>query len=365
MTLDRVMMQVVIYVQAYAKLHGNYKNICEGWTAEAFADLTGGLIVTNNLGINAETVAAFDAKIKPHFESLFDFLAHYITRAMICSASTTGLDEDSRDPTNEDHWRNVGLVPSHCYCLMRVERVQLLNGSHVELLQFHNPHGVNYSGRPCAEWIGDYSDACEKWNGVSEAEKKRIGFIAQNEGTFWMPYSEWPNYMFDLTICLLPSMCPDTGHFVGHDHFLREVGGTFTVRNAPLQLERKWYETDLRQKVDFTLNIDKMTGKTGTRPVYLQLLVDTPSRQTKYFYQMNVYDCRETRIDPIMPLSRNLVRNRVTERATGEHVELYRMGGHLYMLQPGTYTGTIYFGRRTQKLDFKVCKRDISSSYSA
>ena len=121
--------ETLIYTsQAYAKLHGNYNKICEGWTAEAFADLTGGIIVTNNLQINHETIGTFDARIKPHFESLFDMLAHLVTRAMICAASTTGLDEDSRD-SNEDHWRDVGLVPSHCYCLMKVEKVKLENGS--------------------------------------------------------------------------------------------------------------------------------------------------------------------------------------------------------------------------------------------
>merc|ERR1711935_514911 len=177
---------------------------------------------------------------------------------------------------------------------------------------------------------------------------------AANEGTFWMPYSDWPKYMFDLTICLLPSMCPDTGRFAGGDHFLKEVGGTFTYRNAPLHLERDWHQTDLHQKIDFSLNVGKFGKSQKTRLVYLQLLVKTESRKTKYFYQMNLHNRNKTRIDPIMPLSRNLVRNRVTERATGENVEIYRMGGHLYLLEPGSYTGTVYFGRQTQELDFKI-----------
>ena len=284
---------------------------------------------------------------------MFDFIAHFLSRAMICSASSTGEDEDSRK-SKEEYWRNVGLVPSHCYCLTQAERVKLKNGEFVELLQFHNPHGVNYSGRPCSEWNGDYGDESEKWNEVSEEEKRRIGFVAQNEGTFWMPFDQWPRYMFDLTMCFLPSMCPDTGTFKGNNHYLHEISGTLSYQNSPLSLDGTWFESDVHKKVDFRLDVGNLE-KSRKRNVLLQLLVDVPKLKPKrYFFQMNLYDKNQKIIDPVMPLSREIKRNRVTERVTGENVEIYRTAGHLYLLDPGQYAGTAYFSRKTEKHNFKV-----------
>ena len=68
---------------------------------------------------------------------------------------------------------------------------------------------------------------------------------------------------------------------------------------------------------------------------------------------MQLYqDGRE--VNPVMPLSREIVRNRKTRDATGKNVEQYTQAGHFYILSPGKYHGTIVFGRKTEKLDFKV-----------
>ena len=283
---------------------------------------------------------------------MFDFIAHFVSRALICSASSTGEDEDSRE-SKEDYWRSVGLVPSHCYCLTQVERVKLNNGSYVELLQFHNPHGVNFSGRLCSEWSGDYGDESDKWNEVSDEEKSRIGFVKKNEGTFWMPFDQWPRYMFDLTMCFLPSMCPDKGTFKGNNYFLHEINGKLSYQNSPLTLDGTWYESGAHRKVDFQLNVgDLLNG--AKRNILLQLLANVPKLKNRYFFQMNLYDENQSIIDPVMPLSREIKRNRITKRVTGKNVEIYRTAGHLYMLDPGHYTGTVYFSRKADKLDFKV-----------
>ena len=183
------------------------------------------------------------------------------------------------------------------------------------------------------------------WEDVSPAEKERIRFNPDQQGTFWMSFKDWSIYFFDLTICLLPSMCPDTGRFNSQDYFLEEIRGTFTSANAPLYLTGDWEETDDR-KVHFTLETTK-------KFVFLQLLADLQRTKEAYFYQMQLYQ-DNTEINPVMPLSREIVRNRKTKEATGKNVEQYSQAGHFYILSPGKYRGTVVFGRKTEKLDFKV-----------
>ena len=164
-----------------------------------------------------------------------------------------------------------------------------------------------------------------------------------------MSFKDWAVYFFDLTICVLPSMCPDSGHFHYQDCFLEEIRGTFSSSNAPLYLTGDWEDTD-RRKISFTLETTKKNEKSN---VFLQLLVDLERSKEVFFYQMQLYQNGEE-INPVMPLSREIVRNRKTRDATGKNVECYSQAGHFYILNPGKYRGTVVFGRKTEKLDFKV-----------
>ena len=94
------------------------------------------------------------------------------------------------------------------------------------------------------------------WEDVSLNEKDRIRFNPSQQGTFWISFKDWAVYFFDLTICLLPSMCPDTGRFNSQDYFLEEIRGTFSSANAPLYLTGDWEGNDDR-KVKFTLDTTK------------------------------------------------------------------------------------------------------------
>lgn len=48
------------------------------------------------------------------------------------------------------------------------------------------------------EWRGDWSDASEKW---TEEAQALVGFVAGEDGIFWMSVEDWREYFVDLVIC--------------------------------------------------------------------------------------------------------------------------------------------------------------------
>lgn len=74
----------------------------------------------------------------------------------------------------------MGLVPEHCYGIIKAARVKDKKKKQVELVQLRNPWG-NF------EWTGDWSDKSDCWN---KRLKKELNFSDKDDGLFWMNFED-------------------------------------------------------------------------------------------------------------------------------------------------------------------------------
>jgi len=80
------------------------------------------------------------------------------------------------DGISPEHYRSVGLSPSHCYSIVQVASAK---DGNVRLLQLRNPWGT---GR---KWTGSFSDN-DKENWTDELKRELSVVDLGNEGIFWM-----------------------------------------------------------------------------------------------------------------------------------------------------------------------------------
>ncbi|CBY33530.1 unnamed protein product [Oikopleura dioica] len=240
--------------KAYAKFNGGYTKLVGGQTCWALTDLSGGIAV-----------------------ELKDF-------AFVKDDKKAGINIESKDG-NENI--NKGLISGHAYALLNVETVALKDDSSVEMVNIRNPWGRT-------EWDGDWSDKdTVNWNRVSEEEKNRLGFEVKDDGSFWMTVKDWVDEFEVLTICALPGMDleDEDGHFTEEEKIERDtrVIGTFTPGvNAPRDvnhLQKVFLDHEFGIQIE--MDIQKYIKET-TRLIWLQFLVDSPLKDTRYI-MVNIY----------------------------------------------------------------------------
>ncbi|KAL0215343.1 hypothetical protein P9112_007527 [Eukaryota sp. TZLM1-RC] len=158
--------------KGYAKLHGTYEAIEGGQVSIGLSDLTGGIAdsikFTSKETKSDIASGAFWRKVVNYMESGY----------LLGAGSPSGSDTDTSD---------FGIVQGHAYSIHRVAEPE----RGLQLIQLRNPWGRT-------EWNGAYSDHCPKW---TSKLKKRLDMKAEDDGTFWMEFSDFVVHFSTLYIC--------------------------------------------------------------------------------------------------------------------------------------------------------------------
>ena len=159
---------VILLEKAWAKINGGYLNIISGHAREAFEALTGfGSIIYNTLHLDDENKNFIQKEIENAYE----------TNAFL-SCSTL----------SEERVRKEGLIESHAYSMLSVNKIKLYNGYIVTLYRLRNPWSHT-------EWTGDWS---KKWD---DNTKKQVDFNDEDDGIFFIPEKDYFFLFRRLEIC--------------------------------------------------------------------------------------------------------------------------------------------------------------------
>ena len=153
--------------KAWAKINGGYSKIVDGNSRDVFQTVT---------PFNAVPVDISDEKKTKLWENLVK--ADQFNTIMTCII-------DPKRPAK------MGLEPG-CFALISAVEKDI-GEDKVALVKIRNPLGRG-------EWQGDWSDKSDKW---TEEAKAAFGFEdGGNDGTFWMPFSDFYNYFATINFCI-------------------------------------------------------------------------------------------------------------------------------------------------------------------
>lgn len=159
--------------KAYAKLHGSYENLHFGYIADAFVDLTGGVVTCIELHSVSSNLLAM-VKTAARAGSL-----------MACCTPA--------GPTGEDLEMENGLVSRHAYTVTGAEQIQYRRGWE-DLIRLWNPWGGPF------EWRGRWSDKSLEWQETLDPRKSQL-YENKNNGEFWMSFRDFQENFSCLFIC--------------------------------------------------------------------------------------------------------------------------------------------------------------------
>eukprot|EP01064_Diplonema_japonicum_P011744 TRINITY_DN19195_c0_g2_i1.p1 TRINITY_DN19195_c0_g2~~TRINITY_DN19195_c0_g2_i1.p1 ORF type:complete len:795 (+),score=182.23 TRINITY_DN19195_c0_g2_i1:73-2457(+) len=170
---------VCLVEKAYAKLHGSYAAIQTGSCTRAMSDLTGC------------PARLFDLK-----EDMWQTLLDNDNKEFLQILGTPGknlmnVPEDLHTVAEKAMWdkyQSVGLITEHSYSLITVK---LTKDGH-KLCMIRNPWGND------KEWKGKWSDSDKSW---TPAMKKECGFVAQDDGSFWMEWADVVKWFNQVSVC--------------------------------------------------------------------------------------------------------------------------------------------------------------------
>uniref|UniRef100_M3XXY5 Calpain-2 catalytic subunit n=3 Tax=Mustela putorius furo TaxID=9669 RepID=M3XXY5_MUSPF len=165
--------------KAYAKVNGCYEALSGGATTEGFEDFTGGIAEWYEL-----------RKAPPN---LFRIIQKALQKGSLlgCSIDITSI-ADSEAITFQK------LVKGHAYSVTGAEEVESA-GSLQKLIRIRNPWGE-------VEWTGKWNDNCPNWNTVDPEVREQLT-QRQEDGEFWMSFSDFLRHYSRLEIC---NLTPDT-----------------------------------------------------------------------------------------------------------------------------------------------------------
>jgi len=162
---------VLLLEKAWAKINGGYLNIITGRPREAFEVLTGfGSTTYDLLDINSSNQELIKKEAANAYE----------TNAFL-SCSTI----------DEERIQKKGLIDSHVYSLLSVNKINLPSSMNVTLFRLRNPWSHQ-------EWNGDWSEESYKWCDYS---RKQVDFKKQDDGIFFMCDKDFFYYFKRIEIC--------------------------------------------------------------------------------------------------------------------------------------------------------------------
>lgn len=155
---------VIILEKVWAKIHGSYERIEAGQAHLTMRDLTG---APSYEYIIEETPGVFDLILDADQRQY---------------AITGGCDPKSEE--ERESLEKMGLVPEHCYGIIRAARVKDKKKKLVELVQLRNPWG-NF------EWTGRWGDKSDCW---TKKLKKELNYEFKDDGLFWMEFQDMKKF---------------------------------------------------------------------------------------------------------------------------------------------------------------------------
>ncbi|XP_057676501.1 calpain-5-like [Corythoichthys intestinalis] len=205
--------------KAYAKLSGCYESLEGGNTGDAVVDFSGAVAEA----INLEAEAYY--KDQEKLDHLFADLLKVYDRGGIISCSIKA------QPHEIELKMGNGLVKGHAYSVTAVNRVRLGHGliayfknETIPMIRMRNPWGKT-------EWNGPWSDSSEEWSKVGDTERGNLGITVEDDGEFWMSFTDWCKHFTDADVCRLINTSVISIHKTWHEvvHF-----GSWTKQAEPL-----------------------------------------------------------------------------------------------------------------------------------
>ncbi|XP_061903699.1 calpain-5-like [Entelurus aequoreus] len=205
--------------KAYAKLSGCYESLEGGNTGDAVVDFSGAV----SEAINLEGEAYY--KDQKKLDHLFVDLLKVYDRGGIISSSIKA------EPHEIELKMANGLVKGHAYSVTAVKKVRLGHGliayfknDTIPMIRMRNPWGKT-------EWNGAWSDSSEEWSKVGDTERGNLGITVEDDGEFWMFFTDWCKYFTDADVCRLINTSVLSLHKTWHEvvHF-----GSWTKQAEPL-----------------------------------------------------------------------------------------------------------------------------------
>lgn len=157
---------VMLIEKAYAKLHGNYQALSQGYVKHAMVDLSG--CPTEHIAFPKDKEDY--EEIEEEADEIFNKLLEADEQGYLISTETSGVDTitEGGGPA-----AGGGLVSGHAYSIIQVKE----SSDGVKLLNIRNPWGQ-------FEWTGAWGDNAEEWTDEM-IEEFEPNFDA-NDGAFWM-----------------------------------------------------------------------------------------------------------------------------------------------------------------------------------
>lgn len=166
--------------KAYAKLYRSYEALEAGFICDALVDFTG--------GIGDRMLLQRNRPPPDLFQQLLQHDKMNTLMGCVIKKSVGGM--------NEERLSN-GLFTAHAYGITKVLEMSL-GGAVQQLLRLQNPWGHS-------EWNGAWNDRSDEWNNIDEKTKQEIGVVNEEDGEFWMCYSDWVKIFDKLYFCYLPT----------------------------------------------------------------------------------------------------------------------------------------------------------------
>ncbi|EAR94557.3 calpain family cysteine protease (macronuclear) [Tetrahymena thermophila SB210] len=165
--------------KAWAKLHKNYHQLNGQLVKESMHDLTGAP-VRNFDPRNCDPKVLWEKILKAKSQDL---------NRIICAGT---LGEDTGD--DNDPLKKHGLISGHAYSLIGAYEITLKSGYKEKLVKMRNPWG-NF------EWNKTYADKDYQWQNVTEEDKRRMEYLNEDDGTFFMKFDTFRQYYDSVDIC--------------------------------------------------------------------------------------------------------------------------------------------------------------------
>ncbi|KAI4469988.1 calpain [Holotrichia oblita] len=160
--------------KAYAKLHGSYQALVEGYINDALQDFTGGVTEILRRG-----------NVDPTY--LYEFLRKSWENGALMGCSF-------------ENKRIHNLRGGHAYSITNVKYVQKKDCSEkIPLLRIRNPWGPAKDGG--FEWTGRWNDSSQFWQKVSAKDKQALGYVKGNDGEFWISFEDFEKFFINIEIC--------------------------------------------------------------------------------------------------------------------------------------------------------------------
>ena len=217
---------VLILEKAWAKINGGYLNIIGGWPCEVYKSLTPFCVKSYNNKDNESIL--FDIIYESDQEGFI----------MACSSIFSPIIE------------RKGLISGHAFTIISAHD-EIIKGNQVRLLRIRNPWGYQ-------EWNGPWSDDSIEWD--EEAKSKFVDYINQEDGTFFIEYSDYIENFLETQICRVISPCCTKSEEIPIERlYLGNIYEFFINRSSLVDISiiRKSYRfnRDILESSDMIINL--------------------------------------------------------------------------------------------------------------